>query len=133
MFQTKLRELREAAGYTSQQAFADAFGVAQSTVGGWEAGKREPNYDTTIRLARFFGVTIDTLLLDEPIPPSFVQPKISPAISAEALKGGKSFERLFSLYQALDDRDQGELIGYAKGLLTQEKYKRKARSEEQAG
>lgn len=62
MFQTRLRELREAAGYKSQQAFADAFGVAQSTVGGWEAGKREPNYETTMRLARFFGVSIDNLL-----------------------------------------------------------------------
>lgn len=62
MFQTRLRELREATGYKSQQAFADAFGVAQSTVGGWEAGKREPNYETTMRLARFFGVSIDNLL-----------------------------------------------------------------------
>lgn len=62
MFQTRLRELREAAGYRSQQSFADAFGVAQSTVGGWEAGKREPNYETTMRLARFFGVSIDDLL-----------------------------------------------------------------------
>lgn len=62
MFQTRLKELREAAGYRSQQSFADAFGVAQSTVGGWEAGKREPNYETTMRLARFFGVSIDYLL-----------------------------------------------------------------------
>ena len=53
MFQIRLRELREAAGYKSQQSFADAFGVAQSTVGNWEAGKREPNYETTKRLARF--------------------------------------------------------------------------------
>ena len=62
MFQTRLRELREAAGYKSQQVFADAFGVAQSTVGNWEAGKREPNYDTTMRLAHFFGVSLDYLL-----------------------------------------------------------------------
>lgn len=65
MFQTRLKELREAAGYKSQQAFADAFGVAQSTVGGWEAGKREPNYETTIRLANFFGVSVDYLINDE--------------------------------------------------------------------
>lgn len=74
MFQTRLRELRESAGYKSQQAFADAFGVAQSTVGNWEAGKREPNYETTMKLARFFGVSIDCLLgLDtkkEPTPVS---------------------------------------------------------------
>ena len=32
----------------------------------WEAGKREPNYETTMRLARFFGVSVDRLLgLDE--------------------------------------------------------------------
>lgn len=62
MFQTRLKELREAAGYKSQQSFADVFGVAQSTVGGWEAGKREPNYATTMRLAKFFGVSVDDLL-----------------------------------------------------------------------
>ena len=62
MFQTRLKELREHAGYSSQQSFADAFGVAQSTVGGWESGKREPKFDTTIRLADFFGVTLDYLL-----------------------------------------------------------------------
>lgn len=72
MFQIRLRELREAAGYKSQQSFADAFGVAQSTVGNWEAGKREPNYETTKRLARFFNVTVDYLLglTDDP---TFIQ------------------------------------------------------------
>ena len=62
MFRLRLRELRERAGFSSQQSFADAFGVAQSTVGGWESGKREPNYETTKRLATFFHVTIDYLL-----------------------------------------------------------------------
>ena len=62
MFRPRLRELRENAGYKSQQAFADAFGVAQSTVGGWEAGKREPNYATTLKLANFFHVSVDYLL-----------------------------------------------------------------------
>ena len=62
MFSIRLKELRESAGYRSQQSFADAFGVAQSTVGNWEAGKREPNYEITIRLADFFGVSIDYLL-----------------------------------------------------------------------
>lgn len=65
MFQTRLKGLREISGYKSQQAFADAFGVAQSTVGGWEAGKREPNYETTIRLSKFFNISIDYLLGNE--------------------------------------------------------------------
>ena len=61
MFQIKLKELRERGGY-SQYSFAKAFGVAQSTVGNWEAGKREPNYETTQRLADFFKVSLDYLL-----------------------------------------------------------------------
>ena len=62
MFSLQLKKIRENAGYSSQQSFADAFGVAQSTVGGWEAGKREPNFATTIRLAKFFSVSVDELL-----------------------------------------------------------------------
>lgn len=65
MFPSTLKILRKASGYKSQQAFADAFGVAQSTVGMWEAGKREPNYETTIRLSKFFNVSIDYLLGNE--------------------------------------------------------------------
>ncbi len=61
MFSIKLKELREKAGL-SQYSFADAFGVAQSTVGGWESGKREPNFETMQRLADFFDVSIDFLL-----------------------------------------------------------------------
>lgn len=62
MFRIRIRELREQAGYRSQQSFADVFGVAKSTIGNWEAGKREPNYETTIRLADFFHVSVDYLL-----------------------------------------------------------------------
>lgn len=67
LFRTRIRELRERFGFNSQQSFADAFGVAQSTVGNWEAGKREPNYETTIRLADFFHTSIDYLLGREDI------------------------------------------------------------------
>ncbi len=68
MFQNKLKMLREAAGFKSQQSFANAFGVAQSTVGNWEAGKREPDYETTKKLAEFFNVPIDFLLEDDYTP-----------------------------------------------------------------
>ena len=61
MFRIRLKTLREQAGY-SQYSFADAFGCAQSTVGSWEAGRREPPYKTLVKLADFFGVTTDYLL-----------------------------------------------------------------------
>ena len=65
MFQMRIKELREKAGYKSQQSFADAFGVAQSTVGGWESGAREPNFATLYRLADFFHVPAG-YLIDNP-------------------------------------------------------------------
>ena len=61
LFRIRLKELREQAGY-SQYSLADAFGISQSTIGNWEAGKREPNFETMQRLADFFGVTVDYLL-----------------------------------------------------------------------
>ena len=71
MFQVRLKELREKAGY-SQQGFADAIGVKQSTVGNWEAGAREPKFEIMERLADFFGVSVDYLLgkTDDPTPSS---------------------------------------------------------------
>ena len=66
MFRLRLKELRESVGL-SQYAFAEKFGISQSTVGNWEAGRREPNSATMQRIADFFGVTVDYLLgRDEP-------------------------------------------------------------------
>lgn len=61
MFQLRLKELRENMGI-SQYEFAERLGVAQSTVGGWESGKREPNFRTIQSIADFFNVSIDFLL-----------------------------------------------------------------------
>ena len=75
MFQIRLKELREKAGY-SQYSFADSLGVAQSTVGNWEAGKREPNFETTQRIADFFNVTTDYLFGRENSPNSAYTPAV---------------------------------------------------------
>lgn len=61
-FQYRMKEAREAAGYKSQQSLADALGVAQSTVGGWESGKREPDFETLCRIASLLSVSIDWLI-----------------------------------------------------------------------
>jgi len=64
MFRLKLKELREQQKL-SQYALAKKLNVAQSTVGGWESGVREPGHETTSKIADFFGVTIDFLLGDD--------------------------------------------------------------------
>ena len=68
MFAKRLRMAREAKGFASQQALADALGVAQSTIANWEGGRREPNYALTLRLCDCLQVSADYLLgrVDEP-------------------------------------------------------------------
>lgn len=61
MFRLKLKELRENKG-VSQYKFADDLALSQSTIGNWEAGKREPNFDTLVKIAQYFNVSIDYLL-----------------------------------------------------------------------
>lgn len=61
MFCDRLRELRRKNGYT-QASLAKALGVAQTTVGNWEAGIRQPNFTTLKRLAKIFNVSVDYLL-----------------------------------------------------------------------
>lgn len=75
MFRIRLKELREKTGL-SQYGFADKFGVAQSTVGSWEAGKREPNFLTMQRLADFFGVSVDYLLGREAVTDGPPEPSV---------------------------------------------------------
>lgn len=61
MLSQKLKELRLNKGIT-QTEFAETFNIANGTVGNWETGKREPDYEMLSRIADFYGVTVDYLL-----------------------------------------------------------------------
>lgn len=56
-----IKELRKSKGIT-QIEFAEAMHVTQGTVSLWEAGKRFPDTEAMIEMAKFFGVTIDELM-----------------------------------------------------------------------
>jgi repressor LexA len=60
MFGYKLKELRKREKI-SQKELATQIGVAQSTVGMWENGKNKPEYDTLLKIAEFFEVSVDYL------------------------------------------------------------------------
>lgn len=60
MLQLKLKEFREQ-HHVSQAVLAKALGVGQSTVAMWESGKSRPEYETLMKLAHYFGVTVDEL------------------------------------------------------------------------
>lgn len=60
-FGDSLRKIREEKNL-SQQEFADKLGVAQSTIGMWESGKRTPKIDELNRLAMILKITVSRLL-----------------------------------------------------------------------
>lgn len=60
----KLRELRKEKGISLKDLGAE-MGVAESTMSLYENGKRQPDYETLLKLAEYFGVTVDYLLRGE--------------------------------------------------------------------
>lgn len=108
MFSTRLKELRELRNL-SQSAFAKDFGVAQSTVGGWESGAREPNYATTQKLADYFGVTVDYLLGRDN---TAAAQQETPADSLQGLDPNES--SLISYYRACSDDGKEKIREYAR-------------------
>lgn len=51
-------------GYT-QDEMAKLIGVSQAAIGNWETGTREPNLQMITKIARFFSVSLDDLLLKD--------------------------------------------------------------------
>lgn len=63
-----LKYLREQKGM-NQNEMADVFGISQSAIGNWEQNHRKPDIEMIIRLAEYFGVSLDDLVLRDLRPP----------------------------------------------------------------
>lgn len=61
VFAERLRTLRQRLGLT-QQELADQLGIHRATYGNYEAGNRDPDFDTLLQMAEFFGCSVDYLL-----------------------------------------------------------------------
>jgi transcriptional regulator with XRE-family HTH domain len=60
-FNERFRELRIEKNYTRKKV-ADDLNVLIRTISYWECGKTECNFDTLIKIAEYFNVTLDYLL-----------------------------------------------------------------------
>ncbi len=60
-----MKELRTEKGL-SQQKLGKIFGVCNQTISFWESGSREPDLDTLLALARYFEVSLEELLEENP-------------------------------------------------------------------
>ena len=59
-----LRRLRRVKGI-SMKELGKKIGVAESTISQYETGKREPDFETLLKLGEFFNVSVDYLLRGE--------------------------------------------------------------------
>lgn len=60
-FQNVFKELRISNGMT-QTEIAEKLGISRSTIGMYETGAREPDFETLEKIADFFHVNVDYLL-----------------------------------------------------------------------
>ena len=96
-----LKELRERKGIT-QSELSRKMKVSPSTVGMWEQGRREPDYENLKQLARYFNVSIDYLLDNE-------EAKHQPLIT-------ENQNRLIEGYDKLNGEGQKMLLGILASL-----------------
>ncbi len=64
LFGKRLKELRLESGL-SQRTLGKILNVCNQTVSFWEIGSREPDLDMLVRIAEYFNVSIDSLLLEK--------------------------------------------------------------------
>ena len=111
-FPNNLRNLRKAAGLTLKE-LGEVIGVAESTVSQYETGKRQPDFDTLLKISKLFNVSTDSLLKS-------IQNEISTESTtqqASRIQIGKRIEmRRLALGKTIDD--VAAEIGVAKSTIS---------------
>lgn len=72
-----IRELRKQCGLTMRE-LGEKIGVSESTISLYETGKREPNYETLLKMAELFNVSVDYLLRGDATPMERTPPAVPP-------------------------------------------------------
>lgn len=57
----KIQKLRKAAGYSSQEEFAEALGLSRTHVGHIEQGRKNPSMEVMVKIAKKLKVDISEL------------------------------------------------------------------------
>lgn len=105
----RLKELREAKKVTQSQ-LGEYIGAKKSAISLWESGKRQPDQETLVRLASYFGVSVDYLLGREDSPTPTQQNALDDKI-AQATR----------LLEGLNDENFRVAVEYIKYLAEKKK------------
>lgn len=86
----------------TQKELAKQLDIAPSTLGNYVRNFREPDYNTLVRLAKFFNVSTDYLLYNE---------------SPDHTTISRELDELEHIYTSLDTYERTLLINFGKTLL----------------
>lgn len=112
-----INDLRKKSGL-SQKEFADLFNVHQTAVSQWETEKTTPDKETLIKIANYFGVSIDYLLGN-------TEQKEKPLVNEDEelteyldeLKNRPEMKMLFSLAKGATKEDVEKAVKIIETLL----------------
>ena len=106
----KLKEIRSQRAIT-QQIVADYLEISRQAYSNYENGKREPDFETLLKLGEFFGVTVDYLLGND----SADDAKKAPGADESTPRARKEAEAI-RLIRGLDDYQLELLMLYLSTL-----------------
>ena len=105
-FSEKIKNLRQNAGLT-QQELSVHIGITASAIGYLENGQRDPTGRTLIAYAKFFNVSIDSLV--------GLEPDIEDSMfSAPPAPLPPDTQELVNIYQALSPAHRSQILEYAR-------------------
>lgn len=108
MFCDIIKKLRKEKGL-SQQAIANYLQITRQAYSNYEMGKREPDYETLLKLSEFFDVTVDYLTRGA-----------SPAVLDDPE------QQLLDLFRQLNGEGQNEAVKLVGMLVQTGNYTKKA-------
>ena len=106
-FQNVFRQLRLSSNLT-QNEMAEKIGISRSTIGMYETGAREPDFETLEKIADYFNVDTDFLL------GRTSQTTLLP----ETIGAYSKTRELTAVYEQLSPHNQGKVLTYSKSLLS---------------
>ena len=109
-FSEKIKNLRISANLTQQQ-LSKNLGITASAIGYLENGQRDPTGSTLVAYAKFFNVTIDSLVGLEPDLEDSFTLSLQPGQSLELSPKGKEMMEIFN---ALGPEYQSQVLEYAR-------------------
>lgn len=101
----RIREIRKKCGLTMKE-LAERVGVSESAISQYETGRRQPDYETLLKIADYFGVSVDYLLGKEG--GAAVDPELEELL--EALRSRKEMRVLFNLAKGASKEDVEQAV-----------------------